>query len=473
MCRLTPVVVYARGMTSPRSRPGRPGPTRPDLDRQDRGRPDGQAGRGSRSPEPERPAFVHANPARALSVRVLISVMSGESYAAPALDDALKRAELPPRDAGLCTHLVYGTLRYAPVLQAALEPLLRGETPLKTRALMLCATFEKLILGTPPHAVVNEYVTLARTGFGPPALVNAVLRRVEGPARPDAEDTLPAWLTDEYHRAYGEQSGEVLNDLLQPQPLWLRLTPAGEDSLQDEGSVLEAGEATEAAYGDVYRVSLNRPLRETEAFEQGWAQPINPASMACVLALGEVGGHAVLDLAGGAGIKAAMLAAAGAEVRSVDRVPGKHRAAKNNMKRLGLSASFVTADLSGPLDLTPGDRVLLDAPCTGSGTLRSHPEIKLRLTPEAVQAAAELQGQMLDTAASLTAPGGVLVYSVCSVTQAEGPEAARQFLARHPDFSPEALPDLLVPAVPSGPGVLTVPLGGIDGFFIARLRKRG
>ena len=195
--------------------------------------------------------------------------------------------------------------------------------------------------------------------------------------------------------------------------------------------------------------------------------------MACVLALGEVGGHAVLDLAGGAGIKAAMLAAAGAEVRSVDRVPGKHRAAKNNMKRLGLSASFVTADLSGPLDLPPCDRVLLDAPCTGSGTLRSHPEIKLRLTPEAVQAAAELQGRMLDTAAGLTAPGGVLVYSVCSVTQAEGPEATRQFLDRHPDFSSEALPDLLVPSVPSGPGVLTVPLGGIDGFFIARLRKQG
>ena len=416
---------------------------------------------------------MHANPARALSVRVLVSVMAGESFAAPALDDALTKAVLATRDAGLCTHLVYGTLRYAPLLETALEPLLRGDTPLKARALLLCGAFEKLILGTPPHAVVNEYVTLARTGFGPPALVNAVLRRVEALGPQGAAATLPAWLAGEYRVAYQDQTDNVLQDLLAPQPLWLRLTPAGEDSLQQEGSALEAGEQTEASYGDVYRVQLARPLRETEAFDQGWAQPINPASMACVLALGDVQGQQVLDLAGGAGIKAAMLAVAGARVSSVDRLAGKHRAAKNNMRRLGLHAEFVTADLTGPLDLTPADRVLLDAPCTGSGTLRSHPEIKLRLTPQAVQEAAALQGQMLDTAAGLTALGGVLVYSVCSVTQAEGPQAAQRFLERHPEFSPEALPDLLVNTVVSGPGILTVPLGGVDGFFIARLRKLG
>ena len=410
---------------------------------------------------------MHANPARALSVRVLVSVLAGEAFAAHALDDALTKASLPGRDAGLCTHLVYGTLRYAPYLEAALTPLLRGETPPKARALLLCATFEKLILGTPAHAVVNEYVTLGRTGFGPPALINAVLRRVEAAGPLNPEDTLPGWLADEYRVAYAGQAGEVIQGLLEPQPLWLALTPAGRESLQDEGSELELG------FGNVERAQLSRPLRETEAFQEGWAQPINPASMACVQALGEVEGHSVLDLAGGAGIKAAMLAASGAEVTSVDRVPGKHRAARNNLKRLGLSAQLVTADLTEKLDLKPFDRVLLDAPCTGSGTLRSHPEIKLRLTPQAVQQAAALQGRMLDTAAGLTAPGGVLVYSVCSVTQAEGPEAVQQFLERHSEFVPEVLPGLLVQTVPSGPGVLTVPLDGVDGFFIARLRKEG
>ncbi len=408
---------------------------------------------------------MHANPARALSVRVLVTVLGGEAFAAHALDDALTKANLPGRDAGLCTHLVYGTLRYAPYLEAALSPLLRGETPLKTRALLLCAAFEKLVLGTPAHAVVNEYVTLGRSGFGPPALINAVLRRVEeaGPLRP--EDTLPGWLADEYGAAYADQASAVMQGLLEPQPLWLALTPAGRESLQDEGSELGPG------FGIVERVGLSRPLRETGAFQEGWAQPINPASMACVQALGEVEGRAVLDLAGGAGIKAAMLAARGADVTSVDRAPGKHRAARNNLKRLGLNVRLVSADLTAPLDVAPAAHVLLDAPCTGSGTLRSHPEIKLRLTPEAVEAAAAVQDRMLDTAAGLTAPGGVLVYSVCSVTRAEGPEAVRQFLERHPDFVPEALPDLLIQTVPAGPGVLTVPLEGVDGFFIARLRK--
>ena len=159
---------------------------------------------------------MHANPARALSVRVLVSVMAGESFAAPALDDALTKAVLATRDAGLCTHLVYGTLRYAPLLETALEPLLRGDTPLKARALLLCGAFEKLILGTPPHAVVNEYVTLARTGFGPPALVNAVLRRVEALGPQGAAATLPAWLAGEYRAAYQDQTDDVLQDLLAP-----------------------------------------------------------------------------------------------------------------------------------------------------------------------------------------------------------------------------------------------------------------
>ena len=430
------------------------------------------AANSSAATSPDRPAASAEarsappfNPARALSVRVLVSVLAGESYAASALDHALTRANLPGRDAGLCTHLVYGTLRYAPLLEAALEPLLRGETPLKARALLLTGAFEKLVLGTPLHAVVNEYVNLAKTGFGPPALVNAVLRRVEAPAALLSAATLPVWLAEQYRAAYGERAEAVIRDLLEPQPLWLRLTPAGRESLLAEGSELGA------EYGDVVRVQLDRPLRETEAFEQGWAQPINPASFACVRALGDMDGARVLDLAGGAGIKAAMLAAGGARVLSVDRADSKHRAAQENLERLGLEASFFSADLTAVPALPPAEFVLLDAPCTGSGTLRSHPEIKLRLTPEVVQQAAALQARMLNTAAVLTAPGGLLVYSVCSVTQAEGPEVVQQFLDTHPAFQPEALPGLLVETVDSGPGVLTVPLEGVDGFFIARLRR--
>ena len=402
------------------------------------------------------------NPAREVAVRVLIRVLAGEGFAATALDSALQSARLPGRDAGLATHIVYGTLRHFPSLDAALSPLLTGKTHPKARALLLAGAFEKLHLDTPLHAVVNEYVNLARDArLAPPGLVNAVLRRVEKADVPD----VPEWLADVYRGAYGEQASAVLADLLTPQPLWLSLSDAGVRMLEEDGNVVHPGiQGTE-------RVELAQPLRATRAFTQGQAQPINPASLACVDALGDVAGVRVLDLAGGMGIKAAMLATRQAEVTSVDMVARKHDAARANLKRLGLHAEFLTHDLTTPLDLPPAPAVLLDAPCTGSGTLRSHPEIKLRLTPDAVAEAAALQAQMLPNAAALVAPGGVLVYSVCSVTKQEGPGVVADFLAAHPEFQPESVPELDVPHVAAGAGVLTVPLGGVDGFFIARLRK--
>ncbi|MEF2279594.1 RsmB/NOP family class I SAM-dependent RNA methyltransferase [Deinococcus sp. YIM 134068] len=413
-----------------------------------------------------RPTF---NPARALAVRVLTRVLAGETFAAPALDAALAQARLPARDAGLATHVVYGTLRHAPMLEAALTPLLRGETHPRARALLLAGSFEKLVLGTPPHAVVSEYVGLARGArLAPPGLVNAVLRRVERPAESDeTRYALPGWLLEVFRTSYGERAGGVLSNLLEPQPLWLSVTDAGVRSLEAEGHVVEPGP------NGVDRVTLARPLRETAAYRKGQAQPINPASLAVVDALGDVAEQRVLDLAGGAGVKAAMLAARGAGVTSVDLMARKHDAARANLGRLGLRADFLTHDLTAPLDVPPALLVLLDAPCTGTGTLRSHPEIKLRLTPGAVGELAALQARMLPNAAALVQPGGLLVYSVCSVTPEEGPEVVRDFLAAHPDFVPEPVPELGVPTVPAGDGVLTVAEGGVDGFFITRLRRAG
>lgn len=397
-------------------------------------------------------------------MRVLMRVLAGEGFAATALDSALQNARLPGRDAGLATHIVYGTLRHFPSLDAALAPMLTGKTHPKARALLLAGAFEKLHLETPLHAVVNEYVSLARDArLAPPGLVNAVLRRIE---RADVPE-LPAWLAEVYREAYGAQADAVMADLLTPQPLWLSLSDAGVRMLEEDGNVVFPGkQGTE-------RVELAQPLRETRAFAQGQAQPINPASLACVDALGDVKGARVLDLAGGMGVKAAMLATRGADVTSVDVVARKHDAARTNLRRLGLQADFVTHDLTAPLDLPPAPFVLLDAPCTGSGTLRSHPEIKLRLTPQAVTEAAQLQTQMLPNAAALVEPGGVLVYSVCSVTPQEGPGVVADFLASHPEFQPEAVPGLDVPHISAGAGVLTVPLGGVDGFFMARLRRNG
>lgn len=405
------------------------------------------------------------NPARAVAARVLTRVLGG-AFAAPELDRELKRAHLSSRDAGLATHLVYGTLRYYRPLSAALEPLLRGNTRDSARAVLLAGAFERTVLGTPAHAVVNEYVDLARQGFGPPALVNAVLRKVE---RLPTTPTLAPWLSQALAEAYGAQAQAVEQSLLEPQPVWLRLTLQGLSALQGEGC--EVGQH----YGDVYAVQLSRPLAATTAYSSGWAQPINPASYACVLALApqpeDLSGLRVLDLAGGAGVKAAMLASHGALVTSVDIAESKARPARQNLGRLHLKAEFVTADLTTTPDLESAPYVLLDAPCTGTGTLRAHPEIALRLTPQAVEEMAQLQAQMLDAAAPLVQGGGVLVYSVCSVTRSEGEAQITAFLQRHPEFSPAPLPDLQVPTQPCAVGVLTRMQDGIDGFYMARLQK--
>lgn len=403
------------------------------------------------------------NPAREIAVSVLLRVLSGESYAAVALDGALTSAKLDARDAGLATHIVYGTLRHYPSLNAALSPMLNQKTTAKAHALLLAGAFEKLCLGTPMHAVTNEYVNLARgLRFAPPGLVNAVLRRLESASA--AQHELPDWLAQIYQQVFGAKATDIFADLLEPQPLWLSLSDQGVQMLEEQGSLVTLGPQ------GIDRVELGLPLRQTKAFQSGQAQPINPASMACVTALGDVEQKRVLDLAGGVGIKAAMLAARGASVTSVDVIARKHQAARKNLERLGLRAEFITHDLTMPLRLAPAPFVLLDAPCTGSGTLRSHPEIKLRLTPEAIIEMAQLQAQMLKQASKLVEPGGSLVYSVCSITPAEGPELISQFLKEHPNFVAESLADLDIPCQSAGSGVVTFPLNGIDGFFIARLR---
>lgn len=216
-----------------------------------------------------RPSY---NPARALAVRVLTHVLMGEGFAAPTLDAALTEARLPARDAGLATHIVYGTLRYLARLDAALAPLLRGETHPKARALLLAGTFERLALGTPPHAVVSEYVNVARMArLAPPALVNAVLRRVELP--PETEETryaLPTWLIGLFRAAYGERAEATMLDLLEPQPLWLSLSDEGVRELEAEGSVVDSGPQ------GVDRVTLARPLRESRAYRGGRPSPLTP-----------------------------------------------------------------------------------------------------------------------------------------------------------------------------------------------------
>lgn len=367
-------------------------------------------------------------------------------------------------------------------LDAALAPLLSApdRLPLRVRSALLLGAFEILQRGEPRFAVVNEWVELSKKKDRRlSGLINAVLRRVQPPADADEATaySLPGWLFEAFRAGLGAHAPAAAAGMLEPEPLWLaEVRPGAAASLEQEGHEVRPGPVKGSL-----AVRLSSSLRETAAWRDGLVQPMNPSSLLAARLAGPATPGAVLDLASGNGIKAALLAAAGHDVTSVELHEDKLTRAARNQERLGVTVRHMQADLrSAPARLEPAGAVLLDAPCTGSGTLRGNPEIKLRLTPEDVSGAAFLQCQLLATAAQLTAPGGQLVYAVCSLTREEGPDNSERFLLEHPDFTAAPVAEAAAPFladgaditfVPAGAGAFVVPAGGLDGFHLSVFRR--
>jgi 16S rRNA (cytosine967-C5)-methyltransferase len=387
------------------------------------------------------------------------------------------------RDRGLLTDLVYGTLRHQLLLDACLAPRLSApdRLPVDVRNALRLASYELLVRGTPAHAAVAEWVSVVKERTPSlAALVNAVLRRVSLPDDLpwNVRRALPNWLAERFVALLDEDADAAAAGLLAPEPLWLSVHhPMASDTLAEEGCEVRDGRVPGSL-----AVRSPLPLGSLRAFREGMVQPQNPASRLPVMALGPLAGERVLDLAAGNGIKSAQLARAGARVTAVEIDASKAERAAANLRRLGIAGEpaveHVLADLRVTPDLAPAARVLLDAPCSGTGTLRGNPEIKLRLTQEDVSRLARLQSAMLDTAAELTTPGGTLVYSVCALTPDEGPDQSELFLARHPGFEPQPVQLPLEPTEAghrtsrqAGPGRLVLPVAGLDGFFIVRFRR--
>ncbi|WP_457638266.1 RsmB/NOP family class I SAM-dependent RNA methyltransferase [Oceanithermus sp.] len=402
---------------------------------------------------------------RWLAVSVLQKVGRGK-FAAPTLDQALLRHRLPRQQAGLLTDLVYGTLRRLHHLEYSLKPNLKNPSSLPDgiRWLLYAAAYELWFTHRPKHAVVNAWVGVAKRLSEPHAgLVNAVLRRarLDQGAPAAVKLGIPDFLYQEWSSRFDDLSW--VEELNEPSPLWLTLYPGGRELLQQQGVSFSDGPLPDS-------VRLEGvPLREVEAFRKGLAQPQNPSSLLAAVLLGAGEGELVLDLAGGSGLKAAWLAARGARVLSVDSNTRRQQEGRKNLERLGLNVEFLTHDIAKPLGRA-APYVLLDAPCLGTGTLRGHPELRLRLKQQDLSRMAALQRRLLETAAEATEPGGVLLYSVCSLTLAEGEKQIRDFLSRHPEFEPSPLEPPL-PLLERGAGVYVKPTEGLDGFYYARLQK--
>lgn len=415
---------------------------------------------------------------RQLALAVVERCLRG-SFLSPTLSAALDASSFAGADRSLVTDLAYGALRRLLQLDAVLAPNLRkpDKLPPDVRNALRLGAYELLYRGTPPYAAVSAWVAVVK-GVTPAlaGLTNAVLRRVE-PLPADApaalRASLPPFLFEEFSRALGAATAsKAAEAMLEHGPLWL--TAVRDDAvtlLQADGCEVQAEEPPQTAGTPrSLRVRSPLPLDALVAYKRGAVQAQNPSSLRVALALGAGQGDEVYDLASGRGVKSAVLAALGANVIAVELTAARSREAQLALARLGFEVEQLNADLRQPLALPARPFVLLDAPCSGSGTLRGNPEIKLRLTAQRIGELAGLQRQLLASAADLVAPGGLLVYSVCSLSLAEGPEVVERLLGARSDFTPEPLP-LGGSVVNAGPGAYLLPLAGHDGFYLARLRR--
>ena len=390
---------------------------------------------------------------------------------------------LEGRDRAFVRLIAATTFRRMGQIDAALKPFLRQRPTKLVYAALQTAAAQILYLGTPAHAAVGETVAMLKSrgsskGFA--NMANAVLRNIveQGPKLAGAQPpkvNIPGWIRGEWERAYGRQAGRKMSAQLMKEPvldLCVKSDPA-------QWAETLGGEAIGAQ-----SVRLNRigDVPALEGFDAGdwWAQDI--AATLPVEILGDVKGKRVLDMCAAPGGKTMQLASRGAIVTALDKSEGRLERVKENLKRTKLSADIVCADA---LDWAPEndhyDIVLLDAPCSATGTFRRHPDVLYNRSPKDVANLVRLQDKLLAKSAEFVKPGGTLLYCTCSLMPKEGRPRIEHFLQNMPDF--RLIPILDVPslALPEGAfsdgGLRSLPYyledkGGMDGFFIAQLERK-
>jgi 16S rRNA (cytosine967-C5)-methyltransferase len=451
------------------------------------------ANKTARAKAPVRDAQVGL-PARRAAAELLSAVLQKKQP----LDDVLGRSldggfmfDLPARDRALARAIVAASLRRKGQLDHVLGTFLERGIPERSGLLypiLLSAAAQLIFLKTPPHAAIDLAVTLSR--YDPKAkrydkLVNAVLRRVasEGEtiaAKLDAARiNTPDWLWTRWAGYWGEPRARAIAEMHLIEPP-LDVTVKSEPELWAErlgGRVLPGGSV---------RLVPKGRIDALPGFANGawWVQDV-AASLPARL-LGNVAGLRVADLCAAPGGKTAQLALAGASVVAVDSSKTRLKLLAENLARLGLEAETVLADAVAWHPEQRFDAVLLDAPCSSTGTIRRHPDIPYVKSPRDIASLSALQTRLLDNAATLVRPGGRLVYSTCSLEPEEGEAQIAAFLTRNEAFGldPIAPGELFGQTAwiePSGalrtfPDELTLETpewSGMDGFFAARLVRVG
>ena len=425
---------------------------------------------------------------RTVAVRTLMAVTLKNRPFDVALDEMTREAKLDPRDRAFAFNLVMLSLRQLGALRQVMGALLGRGLPRNatwTEAALVTGLAQILFMRTADHAAVNETVDMVKAldgkekGFA--GLVNAVLRsairkrdKILKDLSTAPERNLPLWLRESWTSTYGKGAMQAIAATLATNPpLDISLKPsenAEEWTKKLDGTMLPTGSIRRAA----------TDVMALEGYTEGpwWVQDMAAAIPATLL--GDISGKLVLDLCAAPGGKTMQLAAAGAKVISVDRSKNRMGRLKANLKRTRLSAEVVIDNAAAYTPSAPIDHILVDAPCSATGTLRRNPDVLWTKTADDVAKLANLQTAILAHAYSLLPVGGTLVYCVCSLEKSEGPDQITRFLKATEGAKrlPITADDVggLGELVTLAGDLLCLPShysdkGGMDGFYAARITK--
>ncbi len=415
--------------------------------------------------------MTHINGARAAAVAILDAVLGDGKTLAQVFDEAGFLRSLASADRARAQRLAVQAIRNLEPIERLLTPLLRKSPPLHVMNILRLATLERS-LGEAAYGVVNEAVALARAGKRSvhlAGMVNAVLRALPDPVvLTGPAQMMPRWLRQPLVHAYGREvvsAIETAHASAPPTDLTLRSGGAvdGAEPLPTGSQRLREGGQISALSG----------------FDQGafWVQ--DAAAALAVPLLGDVRGKRVLDICAAPGGKTLQLASRGAEVTALDISAPRMARLAQNLARTGLVAQTVVTDALTYRSETSFDAILLDAPCSATGTIRRHPELPYLKDGSEIAGLVALQAQMIDHALALLAPQGRMVFATCSLLFAEGEDQLDAMLNRHPTLSviPPQISGIDPAWITAQGGLRLRPdywpdLGGMDGFFMVCVQKQ-
>jgi len=421
---------------------------------------------------------------RACATAALNAVLRKGGNLSDALETQPTFAAMASRDRAFARLLLLTTLRRLGQIDDALDGLLEKPLPARhapVRDILRLGAAQLLFLNTPAHAAVDSGVTLTAKSrhTALKGLVNALLRRLgrEGAvllAKQDAARLNTSdWLWQSWLECYGEASCRAIAEAHMAEP------PI-DLSVKAAAPAWAARLGAQQMPGGTLRLTRAGAPDSLDGYDEGawWVQDFAAALPATLL--GDVAGRNVIEIGAAPGGKTAQIASAGAQVQALDRSRARLVRLRQNLERLDLAADIIEADGETWRPQELADGLLLDAPCSATGTIRRHPDIMWRRQPEDVAELAGRQARLLQAAIQMIKPGGLLVYAVCSLERSEGPEQIEKFLAAGAPAERVAITANeaagLVEAVTATGDLQTLPYhlaaaGGMDGFYAARLRR--